>query len=348
MSLIDIRHISKTFEGRKVLDDISLSVEEGDIYGILGLSGAGKSTLVRCINGLENIDEGEIRYDGKLLCSAEKQETRDRKGNVKDKSVVTKKVPREKKSEIAMIFQSFNLLQQKSVLKNVMLGLEINHVGANRRERERLARDALMKVDLLDKEKAYPSQLSGGQQQRVAIARVLALNPKVILSDEATSALDPETTDSILSLLKSLNRDYGLTIIMISHQMQAIEEICNKVAIIDKARIVESGPMQDVFLNPETPIAKKLIYSNKIHSNLDDQHSIRIIFDGNADEPLLSNIVTDCRLTVSVVFADTRVVDNQVYGQMIIKCPDTENDLNKLEKYLDIKGFRYEVVGNEY
>ncbi len=348
MALLDIRHISKTFEDRKVLDDISLSVEEGDIYGILGLSGAGKSTLVRCINGLETIDEGEIWYNGELLCSAEKEISTDKKGRVKEKSVLTQKVPREKKSEIAMIFQSFNLLQQKSVLKNVMLGLEINHVGANRKEREEIAREALKRVDLLDKEKAYPSQLSGGQQQRVAIARVLALNPKVILSDEATSALDPETTESILNLLKSLNREYGLTVIMISHQMQVIEQICNKVAIIDNARIVEAGPMQDVFLNPQAPIAKKLIYTNKIHSSLDDTHSIRIIFDGNADEPLLSNIGQECHLTVSLVFADTRVVDNQVYGQMILKCPDTESDLNKLERYLDLKQFKYEVIENEH
>ena len=291
MAFLEIRHLSKTFSDHKVLDDVSLNIEKGDIYGILGLSGAGKSTLVRCINGLETFDDGEIYYQGELLCSP------------------SHPIEREKRKKIAMIFQSFNLLQQKTALENVRLALAINKV--DRRKQKELALEALKRVGLADKADHYPSQLSGGQQQRVAIARVLALNPDVILSDEATSALDPETTTSILDLLASLNQEFGLTIVMISHQMNAIEQICNKVAIIDKAKIVEQGSLSDVFLNPQAEITRKLVYSNNVHTSLEDTRLIRILFDGNTDEPIISNIVLECNVLVSIVYADTKVVDNK-------------------------------------
>jgi len=205
MSLLSVSHLTKSYQGHKVLDDVSLDVEKGDIFGILGLSGAGKSTLVRCINGLETFDAGEIYFDGKLLCSP------------------TKKISRFDQQKIARIFQSFNLLQQKNVLQNVLVALEI--AKTDKKKRKEIALSSLKDVGLRDKIDAYPSQLSGGQKQRVAIARALSLFPKVILSDEATSALDPETTKSILDLLRSLNKEKNLTILRISHQRNVIESI---------------------------------------------------------------------------------------------------------------------------
>ncbi len=328
MALLEIRNLSKRYGDKLVLDKVSLSVEKGDIFGILGLSGAGKSTLVRCINSLESFDEGEIYYEGKLLVSP------------------TSPLKREERKNFGMIFQSFNLLQQKNVLDNVLLGLKINKI----RKEERMPRalDALKKVGLEDKLKSYPSELSGGQCQRVAIARILALNPAVLLSDEATSALDPETTSSLLELLKSLNKDYGLTILMISHQMNVIESICNKVAIIDKAKIVEEGSLGEVFLNPQCDITKKLIYSNKLSTSLDEHKMIRILFDGNVDEPLISKIVAECQILVSIVYADTKLVEGKVYGQTIIKAPLEEKDREKLEKYLSIKHVKFEEISDEY
>lgn len=324
MAELEIRHLSKSFDGHKVLDDVSLVVEKGDIYGVLGLSGAGKSTLVRCINGLETFDQGEIWFEGNLIASPDKR------------------ISRDVQQQIAMIFQSFNLLQQKTILKNVEVALQIAHYP--HKEIKPRALEALRRVGLEDKADSYPSQLSGGQQQRVAIARTLVLSPKVILSDEATSALDPETTNSILDLLKELNRELGLTVLMISHQMNAIEYICNKVAIIDKAKIVERGSIGDVFLNPQTKIAQSLIYANHVDTKLDDNRLVRILFDGNTDEPLVSNIVQDCQILVSIVYADTKVSEGKAYGQTIIKRPKEEKDAQKLFHYLNIKGIRYEEV----
>lgn len=323
-SEIRIEHLTKKFDDHIVLNDISLDIKKGDIYGILGLSGAGKSTLVRCINSLETFEEGNIYFKDKLLCSP------------------TQKVSRENKRMIGMIFQSFNLLDQKNCLENVMIGLEIHKI--DRKKRKEIAMDALKRVGLEDKWNAYPSQLSGGQKQRVSIARCLALKPEVILSDEATSALDSENTKSILSLLSSLNKEEGITIIMISHQLNTIEAICNKVCIIDKACIVENGNINDVFLEPKAEITKQLLYSNKIHTNLDDKKMIRILFDGNVDEPIISEIVLNCNVLVNVVFADTRVNEGKMYGQTVIKRPVDEKEYNKVLQFLTIKNIKYEEV----
>ncbi len=245
-----------------------------------------------------------------------------------------------------MIFQSFNLLEQKNVLDNVLLGLKINRI----RKEERMPRalSALRKVGLEGKLRSYPSELSGGECQRVAIARVLALSPEVLLSDEATSALDPETTASLLKLLKSLNKEYGLTILMISHQMNVIESICNKVAILDKAKIVESGPMSDVFLNPKCDITRNLVYSNKLSTSLDEHRMIRILFGGNVDEPLISKIVSECQILVSIVYADTKIVNGKVYGQTILKAPLEARDYEKLKHYLALKSVKFEEITDEH
>lgn len=325
MSQIKISHLSKSFGDNLVLDDISLEVNKGDIYGILGLSGAGKSTLIRCINGLESYDKGEIYLNDELLSSP------------------TKEIKKEKKKKIAMIFQSFNLLQQITVLKNVEFALEINKVY-NKETRRLKALEALKKVGLEDKKDAYPSQLSGGQQQRVAIARALVLEPEILLSDEATSALDPETTASILELLKKLNKELGLTIIMISHQIEVIEQICNKVAIIANTKIIEQGELSEVFLNPKTKIARSIIYSNQIQTLYDENKMLRILFNGNLDEPLIANIITSCNILVSIVYADSKVIDGKVYGQVLIKLPKEEKDVSKLLKYLELHGVNYEEV----
>ncbi|MBR1847090.1 MAG: methionine ABC transporter ATP-binding protein [Bacilli bacterium] len=325
MAEIEIRHLSKSFGEKKVLDDVSLSVEKGDVFGVLGLSGAGKSTLVRCINGLARPDEGEIYYQGELLCSAKKP------------------IEKQKRARIAMIFQQFNLLEQRDALGNVELALELNKVKGKKVRKEK-ALACLKRVGLEEQAHQYPSQLSGGQKQRVAIARALALEPEVILSDEATSALDPETTQSILALLKSLNKEYGITIVMISHQLGVIESICNKVAILDHAHLVEQGGLSDVFLNPKTEIARSLIYANNVHTELNEHHFIRLLFDGNADEPLIANIVQQCSILISLVYASTKVIDGKVYGQTVIKRPKDPAEREKLAKYLTLHNVKFEEV----
>ncbi len=325
MSKIELKQVSKSYGEKLVLNKIDLVVEEKDIYGVLGLSGAGKSTLVRCINGLETFEEGEIYFNDLLLCSH------------------NKKIERKNIEKIQMIFQHFNLLDQRTVLGNVELALEISKRG-NKKERREKALKALETVGLADKAKSYPSQLSGGQKQRVAIARALVLEPEVLLSDESTSALDPETTSSILELLKKLNKELGLTIIMISHQMNVIEQICNKVAIIDNAKIVENGLLSDVFLNPKTEIAQNLIFSNHVNTKLSKNKVIRLIFDGNADDAIVADIVQDCAIRVSIVYADTKVIDDKVYGQLAIKMPESEKDTLKIEKYLNLHNIKYECV----
>lgn len=367
--MLKIQGISKKYQQNIVLDKVSLDIKKGDIYGILGLSGAGKSTLIRCINGLEVPDEGEILFNGKVINSHQV------------------KISKDALKHISMIFQSFNLLEQKNVLQNVQLALVFANqvepydknalklvinkyrklIKENHNDKKKVvslkkelkyqkakikfskAFEALEKVNLVEKWDSYPSSLSGGQKQRVAIARSLMTNPDILLSDEATSALDPETTSNILDTLKELNQKYGLTIILISHQMNVVEAICNKVAIIDHAKIVESGSLSEIFLNPKSEIAKKLIYSNRLNTKLSDNKLLRIVFDGNVDEPLIANIVQECSLIISIVHADSKVIDDRVYGQMVIKLPKKDHEIEKLEKYLELKKIKFEeVINDEY
>ena len=243
MSNIIIDHVSKTFENSEIqvhaLHDINLNIDSGDIYGIIGMSGAGKSTLVRCLNYLEVPTEGHVYIGGKDLGTLSESELR------------------RERSKISMIFQHFNLLMQKNVIDNVCFPLIIK--GVKKKAAREKARELLKIVELSDKEKAYPAQLSGGQKQRVAIARALASEPEILLCDEATSALDPRTTSSILSLLKQINQDMGITIVIITHQMAVVRDICNKVAILEQGHLVEHGGVTQVFLNPETKAAKRLL-----------------------------------------------------------------------------------------
>ncbi len=243
MAVIELEQVTKTYTGKsgqvQALKDVSLSVEEGEIYGVIGLSGAGKSTLVRCINLLEQPESGQIRVEGKDLLTLSGTELRKERQN------------------IAMIFQHFNLLMQRTVLDNVCFPLEI--AGLRKKEARQQAYEFLRTVGLEGKAKAYPAQLSGGQRQRVAIARALASHPRIILCDEATSALDPKTTRTILELLKRVNREYGISIVIITHEMRVITEICDRVTVLHHGAVAETGPVKEVFRNPQSKAAKRLL-----------------------------------------------------------------------------------------
>ena len=325
--MIAIRGLTKTFgtgsDAVTALRDIDLSVRAGEIFGIIGLSGAGKSTLVRCMNYLEHPTEGSVTVDGKKLGALNKKELLNaRRG-------------------IGMIFQQFNLLMQKTALDNICFPLEI--AGVSRKDAIDRARELLKLVDLEDREKAYPAQLSGGQKQRVAIARALAPSPKVLLCDEATSALDPTTTRSILSLLKEINRTLGITIVVITHEMSVIEEICDRVAIIDHSRIAEVGEVSDIFMNPKTEIAKRLLYaSGRLGEEVLGERCLRIIFDGTqTSSPVICGMVLECGAPVNILFADTKTIEGKMHGYTLIQLPENRELGDKMKKYLDLHGVQY-------
>lgn len=327
MSEIVIKNLSKHFEikGNEVvaLSDINITIEKGDIYGIIGMSGAGKSTLVRSINFLEKPTEGQVLIDGTDLAGLSEKELR------------------KKRSEIGMIFQNFNLLEQKNVLGNICFPLEIT--GLKKKDAKGRARELLHLVHLEDKEKAYPSQLSGGQKQRVAIARALATNPKILLCDEATSALDPQTTGAILSLLKEINERLGITIVIITHQMSVVTEICKKVAVIDNGKLVEEGFVEEIFRNPKSDAAKELISGKEIRytplDSLDSSYKVRIVFGENsAYEPIISNVILEYQTPINILKADTRNVNGKAVGEMILSLPDEEALQKDIISYLQEKG----------
>ena len=330
--VIRLEHIEKVFHDGKddfeALRDVSLDVEEGDIFGIIGLSGAGKSTLVRCINLLERPTSGEVWVDGQNL------------------TALSEKALLQVRRQIGMIFQSFNLLEQRSVLRNVCFPLEIS--GTPKAEAKKRAEELLKVVGLADKATSFPSQLSGGQKQRVAIARALATNPRYLLCDEATSALDPTTTRSILALLKEINKTLGITIIVITHEMAVIEEICQRVAIIDSSRIAEVGTVDEVFTRPKSAMAKQLIYPDgKRNSLATGRRYCRIVFDGNSSfEPVVSNMVLECKAPVNIMFADTKNIDGKAYGQMILQLPEDERAAKRALAYLETQNVHAEEVAD--
>ena len=323
--IITVRGLSKGFgEGEKrvqALNGVDITVYEGDIFGVIGLSGAGKSTLVRCLNRLEEPDEGTIVINGQDIRKLGKAELNIARRN------------------IGMIFQQFNLLSQSSVISNVCFPMEIS--GWSRASAKRRANELIKLVGLEGRENAYPAQLSGGMQQRVAIARALTLSPKVLLCDEATSALDPSTTRSILALLIKINKELGVNIVIITHQMSVIEEACNRVAILDKSRIAECGDVEEVFRNPKSDIAKLLILGEGAHRTEfgPEGRCVRIVFDGkSAFEPIIADIVLNCKAAVNILFADTRTIDGVIYGQMLIQLPDDEAAAERILNYLDGAG----------
>ena len=322
--MIELKHVSKTFDsgsagGVDALKDVSLTIEDGDIYGIIGMSGAGKSTLVRCINLLERPTSGEIVVNGQRL------------------DTMTPAQLREARRGITMIFQHFNLLMQRTCLKNVCFPMEL--VGVKKAEAEERARQLLELVGLPDKADAYPAQLSGGQQQRVAIARALATNPQVLLCDEATSALDPATTDSILTLIRDINRDLGITAVIITHEMSVIEKICSHVAIINRGKIVEHGEVEDVFFHPRTEAARRLVMPEALQ-NLPQENLYRLIFNGRSSfEPVIANMVLECHCPVNIMYADTRDIGGIAFGQMVLQlpeCPESRRSILEFAKSRNI------------
>ena len=320
-SIIQIQHLNKTFGSGETavhaLEDINLDIQQGEIFGIIGLSGAGKSTLVRCMNLLERPTSGKVIVDGN------------------DMTTLTEKELRLARRKITMIFQSFNLLMQRTCLKNVCFPMELCGVPAAR-AKERAA-ELLEIVGLSDKANAYPAQLSGGQKQRVAIARALATDPKVLLCDEATSALDPTTTASILSLLKELNQKLGVTVVVITHQMSVIEEICSRVAILDGGVVAEQGSVEDIFSNPTTDAARRLVYPGGVTTEqyLAGTHAVRVAFNGGtAYQPLIASRAIDCGVKVNILGADTRNIDGKAFGTMLLGLPDDPNEAAKALSYI--------------
>lgn len=323
--MIEIKHLCKSFSVKggtfDALQDINLTIEDGDIYGIIGMSGAGKSTLVRCINLLECPTSGIVSVNGKDLGKLTAAELR----NVR--------------RDITMIFQQFNLLMQRTCLANVVFPMEL--AGVKKADAEKRAMELLTMVGLPDKANAYPAQLSGGQKQRVAIARALATNPTVLLCDEATSALDPDTTRSILRLIKDINKKMGITVVVITHQMSVVEEICSHVAILDGGQVVEDGEVREIFRNPKTDAARRLVSPNRGAASVDysafapDDHVVRAVYDGaSTDQPLVACLARDTGLLVSVISADTRDIDGQCYGSMLLRLPKDTDDARKALAYM--------------
>ena len=328
--IIQIQNVTKTFVGKEnqveALKGISLDIQKGDIYGIIGMSGAGKSTLVRCLNFLEKPTTGTVLVENK------------------DLSGLSEKELRRERTEIAMIFQHFNLLMQRNVVDNVCFPMEI--VGVKKADARKRAMELLEIVGLAEKAKSYPAQLSGGQKQRVAIARALANNPKILLCDEATSALDPTTTKSILQLLQQINREYGITIVIITHEMAVVQEICSHVAIIDNGELAENGTVEEVFTSPKTAAAKKLVFMvNPKAAEMHGKKCIRIVFSENSSfEPVIANMVLECKAPVNILQADTKDIGGIAHGQMILQLPEDEAAASRMIHYLKERKLTVEEV----
>lgn len=333
MSGIVIENVCKTFQSKdgtvEALKNVSLTIESGDIYGIIGMSGAGKSTLVRCMNFLEVPTEGRVLIDGKSLGD------------------LSKLGLRKQREDIGMIFQHFNLLMQKSVLENVCFPLYIQ--GKKKPEARARAAELLEIVGLSDKQNAYPSQLSGGQKQRVAIARALASDPKILLCDEATSALDPQTTSSILELLKDINNRFGITIVIITHQMSVVREICDHVAIMKEGEVVETGLVSEIFSNPKSAVARELIRKdtgsdteggkNSTKNLIKSGEIIRIVFSANsAFEPVIANLVLTFHEPVNILKADTKNVGGVAKGEMILQFAKDSKNVEAMKAFLKERG----------
>ena len=333
LPLIEIRSLRKVYQvpGGEVvaLDGIDLSIARGQIYGIIGMSGAGKSTLIRCLNRLDTPTDGQILIDGQnILAMNEKQLMAMRR-------------------KVSMIFQSFNLLMQKTVARNVRYPLEL--AGVPKAKANARVKELLKLVELEDKANAYPIQLSGGQRQRVAIARALASDPEVLLCDEATSALDPMTTQSILALLQDINQRLGITVVLITHEMAVIRQICNRVAILDGGCIAEEGTVDDVFVHTRSAAGKRLfgILPSEEDTSVVDKPALRIVFDGGREtQPIIADLVKTCGVEVNILSADVKRINGKPYGQMMIETPEDALIKNQVITYLQSQGLTVkEVLG---
>ncbi len=321
--MIELKNISKSFKTPdgtvEALKNVTLTVNDGDIYGIIGMSGAGKSTLVRCINMLERPTAGEVIINGESIGSLGKAKLRQRR------------------RKMTMIFQGFNLLMQRNCLDNICFSLELS--GTPKAQARKRAQELLETVGLPDKGKAYPAQLSGGQQQRIAIARALATSPEILLCDEATSALDPKTTQDILELIKKINREMGITVIVITHQMSVVEKICNKVAILDGGEVVEEGEVSEVFTNPQSEAAKRLVFPDGSDFTAPQNAGstvIRLVYNGApvADTPLIAKMAMDEGIAANILAAQTKCIGDRVYGNMLLEI-NGEDELSRAVEYLE-------------
>lgn len=334
--MITIENLSKCFQigGDKIwaVKDVNLHINRGEIFGIIGLSGAGKSTLIRCLNRLEEPTNGQIIIDGVDITSLNKVELR----NIR--------------KEIGMIFQHFNLLSQKTVFQNIAFPLELE------KQDKQIIKTKVNKlldfVELTDKKDAYPSELSGGQKQRVAIARALVNNPKILLSDEATSALDPQTTDSILKLLKRIRDEFGLTIVLITHQMEVVKDICDKVAIMENGEVIETNTAIELFRNPKTKTAKAFI--NSLHSNIEDEiiykenfngKIIRLSFLGeSAKKPIVSKMIKQFDIEANILSGNINNLVSTSVGHLILELSGNDNEIQKAINFLNEQNVNVEVI----
>lgn len=318
--MIQVENLCKRFDTKggtvEAAKNISFSIEKGEIFGIIGLSGAGKSTLVRCLNLLERPTSGTVKVNGKNLTELSEKELR------------------KERQKIGMIFQHFNLLMQRTALDNVCFPMEIAGIG--KAEARKKALEYLRIVGLEEKALSYPSQLSGGQKQRVAIARVLASDPQILLCDEATSALDPQTTKAILELIKEINRDYGITVVVITHEMSVVQEICDKVAVLERGSLVETGTVEELFRNPKTDEARKLVFSGRTQiKEMKGKRLVRVTFrEKSSFEPVIANLVLTYRTPVNILYADTKNINGQAQGEMILQLPELEEVADKMIQYL--------------
>ncbi len=350
MAIIEVKNLSKTFTTKdtkvEALKNINFSVEEGDIYGIIGMSGAGKSTLVRCLNYLEVPTQGTVTTFGKELGALSGKELRRLRGS------------------ISMIFQGFNLLMQRTVLDNIIFPLTLQEQKLSRQEARKKAEELLEIVGLSEKAKAYPAQLSGGQKQRVAIARALASDPKILLCDEATSALDPQTTQSILQLLRRINEETGITIVIITHQMSVVREICRHVAIVESGEIVEDGLVEDIFTHPKSRAARQLIIEGKdpdewekeqesqkalqhpgLQSELHETRRVRIVFSTNSSyEPVIANMILETGHPVNILRADTKDIGGVARGEMVLGLDNDPAAADRQIAYLEERGLAVEEL----
>ena len=326
--IIEIRGLGKWFDTKNgridALRDINLSIEKGEIFGIIGRSGAGKSTLVRCINMLERPTEGKVYFEGRDMGALSQGQL-----NIVRRSM-------------GMIFQQFNLLMQRNALDNVCFPMEL--AGVSRAKARKKAAEMLELVGLEKRASAYPSQLSGGQKQRVAIARALSTEPRVLLCDEATSALDPETTDSILGLIRDINKRLGITAVVITHEMDGIEKICSKVAIISKGVIAETGTVNEVFFHPRSEIARRLVVPEALHPDKMKLPKLyRLIFDGQSSfDPVVSNMVLACGKPVNIMYASTQDIGGTAFGQMVLQLPEDEESIARIQAYVKEHGLYLE------
>ncbi|WP_353652706.1 ATP-binding cassette domain-containing protein [Ruminococcus sp. AF17-22AC] len=318
--MIQVENLCKSFSTKsgtvEAARNISFSIEKGEIFGIIGLSGAGKSTLVRCLNLLERPTSGSVWVNGKNLTELSERKLRKERQN------------------IGMIFQHFNLLMQRTALDNVCFPMEI--VGISKKEARKKALEYLKIVGLEEKALSYPSQLSGGQKQRVAIARVLASDPEILLCDEATSALDPQTTKSILELIRKINKEYGITVVVITHEMSVVQEICNRVAVLERGVLVESGTVEELFRSPKTEAARRLVFSGRAQiQKMNGKRLVRVTFkDKSSFEPVIANLVLTYRTPVNILYADTKNIGGSAEGEMILQLPEIEETAEKMIEYL--------------